>query len=144
MTQVERSALVMHTAEEMFKLINDVRRYPEFLPWCASVDVKEDTETDLVATLNLSKGGLNYSFTTHNKLQTPESMVLSLVDGPFTHLKGQWQFKRLSDEACKVSLNLEFGFSGKLTAIAMSKVFSQVANTMVDAFVKRADVVYGV
>ncbi|MGH1431976.1 MAG: type II toxin-antitoxin system RatA family toxin [Neptuniibacter sp.] len=142
MTQVERSALVLHTAEEMFDLINDVERYPEFLPWCAKTEVVSRTDEELVATLFLSKGGLNYSFTTRNQLNRPTRMTLELVEGPFSSLAGVWDFKVLSDEASKVSLNLQFDFSGKIASFAMSKVFNQVATTLVDAFVTRADQVY--
>ncbi|WP_420599972.1 type II toxin-antitoxin system RatA family toxin [Neptuniibacter sp.] len=142
MTQVERSALVLHTAEDMFDLINDVERYPEFLPWCAKTEVVSRTDEELVATLFLSKGGLNYSFTTRNQLNRPTRMTLELVEGPFSSLAGVWDFKVLSDEASKVSLNLQFDFSGKIASFAMSKVFNQVATTLVDAFVTRADQVY--
>ncbi len=142
MTQVDRSALVLHTAEEMFDLINDVERYPEFLPWCAKTEVVSRTDKELVATLFLSKGGLNYSFTTRNQLTRPTRMTLVLEEGPFSNLEGVWDFKVLSDEASKVSLNLNFEFSGKIASFAMSKVFNQVATTLVDAFVERADQVY--
>ncbi|MGH1460677.1 MAG: type II toxin-antitoxin system RatA family toxin [Neptuniibacter sp.] len=142
MTQVDRSALVLHTAEEMFDLINDVERYPEFLPWCAKTEVVSRTDEELVATLYLSKGGLKYSFTTRNKLTRPTQMTLELEEGPFSTLAGIWDFKILSDEASKVSLNLQFEFSGKIASFAMSKVFNQVATTLVDAFVTRADQIY--
>lgn len=143
MTQVNRSALVLHTAEQMFDLVNDVRTYPQFLPWCASTEVISEREDELVATLNLSKGGLKYSFTTRNRLQRPGRMEIALVEGPFSALCGIWVFTPLSDEACKVELTMDFEFKGKLTGMAMSKVFSSVATTMVDAFVSRADQVYG-
>lgn len=142
MTQVDRSALVLHTAQEMFDLINDVERYPEFLPWCARTEIISRTDDELVATLYLSKGGLKYSFTTRNTLNRPVSMTLELEEGPFSRLSGVWDFKPLSDEASKVSLSLQFEFSGKIASMAMSKVFNQVATTMVDAFVARADQVY--
>lgn len=142
MTQVDRSALVLHTAEQMFDLINDVQRYPEFLPWCAKTEIVSQTDEELVATLYLSKGGLKYSFTTRNQLQRPLKMTLALEEGPFSELVGEWDFKPLSDEACKVSLNLRFEFAGKIASMAMGKVFNQVATTLVDAFVTRADEIY--
>lgn len=142
MTQVDRSALVLHTAEQMFDLVNDVERYPEFLPWCAGVEVVSRSEEALVATLHLSKGGLKYSFTTRNRLVRPQQMTMELVDGPFSSLAGVWTFKALSEEASKVELSLQFEFSGKLSALAMGKVFNQIATTMVDAFVSRADQIY--
>lgn len=143
MTVVNRTALVLHTSEQMFDLINDVRRYPEFLPWCSGASVVSERSDVLEATLKLSKGGLSYNFTTRNDLERPHSMRISLVDGPFKRLEGVWSFTSLSDEACKVELNLSFEFEGKLTGLAMSKVFNGVATTLVDAFVERADKIYG-
>lgn len=142
MTQVDRSALVLHTAEQMFDLVNDVASYPQFLPWCTGATVHESDETVMQASLNVAKAGLKYSFTTRNQLQRPGEIKMALVEGPFSKLAGVWTFTPLSEEACKVSLSLEFDFSGKLTSMAMSKVFNQMAATMVDAFVSRADQVY--
>jgi ribosome-associated toxin RatA of RatAB toxin-antitoxin module len=126
----------------MFALIDDVERYPEFLPWCAKTEVVSRSDDAVVATLYLAKAGLKYSFTTRNQLKRPVQMTLELVEGPFSSLVGVWDFKVLSDEACKVSLNLQFEFSGKIAAMAMGKVFNQVATTLVDAFVSRADEIY--
>ena len=143
MTQIDRSALVFHSVEQMFDVVNNVHLYPEFLPWCASSEIITDTPEEMVATLLLAKAGLKYSFTTCNKLQKPALIEFELVEGPFEHLSGQWKFIALNDEACKVNLSMSFDFSGKIAAFAMSKVFSQVANTMVEAFVQRADDLYG-
>ncbi|MET4000957.1 type II toxin-antitoxin system RatA family toxin [Marinobacterium sp. MBR-109] len=143
MTQVNRSALVLHSAEQMFDLVNDVRNYPAFLPWCASTEVVSESAQELVATLHLSKGGLKYSFTTRNILQRPDSMEITLVEGPFSSFRGKWTFTPLSEDASKVELQMDFEFRGKLTGLAMSKVFNSVATTLVDAFVMRADTVYG-
>jgi len=143
MTQVNRSALVLHTAEQMFDLVNDVRNYPDFLPWCSSTSVVSESQGELVATLHLAKGGLKYSFTTRNILHRPEAMEITLVEGPFSSFRGAWSFTPLSEEASKVELQMDFEFKGKLTGLAMSKVFNSVATTLVDAFVMRADAVYG-
>lgn len=144
MTCINSSALVMHTAEQMFDLIDRVENYPDFLPWCSGTEVLERTEHELVATLHLSKAGFNYSFTTRNQLRRPEQMTLVLENGPFSSLSGVWDFKPLGDEACKVDFMMEFEFSGKIASLAMGKVFNQVASTMVDVFVKQADKLYGV
>ena len=143
MTHIKRSALVMHTQEQMFNIVNDVNAYPEFLPWCASTEVHHEDDKSIEATLHLAKAGLKYSFTTFNHLERPEKMEITLVKGPFSTLSGVWTFQKLSDEACKVNLDLNFEFAGRLTALAMSKVFNQVAATMVDAFVQRADAIHG-
>lgn len=142
MTQVDRSALVLHSAQQMFDIVNDVLAYPDFLPWCANTELLYEDEHKMEATLYLAKAGLKYSFTTRNRLTRPLRIELELVEGPFSQLSGVWTFEPLSDEACKVSLNLGFEFKGKLKSIAMSKVFNQVATTLVDAFVQRADKIY--
>ncbi|BBB24951.1 type II toxin-antitoxin system RatA family toxin [Amphritea japonica] len=143
MTQVDRSALVLHTAEQMFDLVNDVESYPQFLPWCSGTTLIESTDTTMQASLMVAKAGLKYSFTTRNEHERPGKIRIELVEGPFSSLSGVWLFQPLSDEACKVSLSLQFDFSGKLASLAMGKVFNQMAVTMVDAFVSRADQVYG-
>lgn len=143
MASIDRSALVLHSAEQMFCLVNDVRRYPEFLSGCRSTELISESDTELVARLHLSKGGLSYSFATRNQLFKPERMLLTLEEGPFSSLSGEWQFLSLSEEACKVVLHLEFEFANKVASLAMGKLFSQVAATLVDSFVQRADQVYG-
>ncbi|WP_336365836.1 type II toxin-antitoxin system RatA family toxin [Marinobacter sp. C2H3] len=140
--QIDKSALVMHSVERMFHLVNDVARYPEFLPWCAGAEVLEQDGEQITASLEIAKGGVRHRLTTRNRLNNPEGIEMNLVDGPFRNLKGQWHFKALSDSACKVILSLEFEFSGSLSRMAFGTVFSQAANTMVDAFCRRADDVY--
>jgi ribosome-associated toxin RatA of RatAB toxin-antitoxin module len=142
MTQIDRSALVFHSAQQMFDVVNDVHLYPEFLPWCAGSEVVSHTPTQMVASLHLAKAGLKYTFTTRNTLSEPNKIEFELVEGPFKHLSGLWNFASLDEDACKVNLNLSFEFANKVASLAMSKVFSQVANTMVEAFVERADRLY--
>lgn len=143
MSQIDRSALVLHSAERMYDLVDQVDRYPEFLPGCIKTEVISRTDDELVATLYLAKAGLKYNFTTRNKLSRPENMTLTLEQGPFSRLTGSWQFIALNDEACKVVLQLEFAIANKIAGAAVAKVFEQLASTMVDAFVSRADQVYG-
>jgi ribosome-associated toxin RatA of RatAB toxin-antitoxin module len=143
MTSITRSALVMHSAEQMYALVNDVETYPQFLSGCTSTELISKTDEELVASLTISKKGVNQTFTTRNKLQFPERMELTLVDGPFTQFLGVWNFYRLTDEACKVTLDMDFEVNGKLAGIALGAVFKQIATTMVDSFVSRAKQVYG-
>jgi len=138
MPTINRSALVPHTTEEMFQLVDDIDRYAEFLPWCTESSVLERSEDEVVATIMLSKGSLNKAFTTRNLLQKHKMIEMRLVDGPFKHLQGFWRFDSLNDHACKVSLDLDYEFSSKLVALAIGPVFNQIANTLVDAFVARA------
>jgi len=132
----------MYSAEQMYALVNDVESYPLFLPGCASTELISRNNNELVASLTISKMGVNQTFTTRNKLQYPERMELSLVDGPFSRFVGVWNFQRLSDEACKVSFDMDFEVSSKVTGMALGVVFKQMATTMVDSFVQRAKQVY--
>ena len=143
MITITRSALVMHSAEQMFDLINDVRRYPEFLQGCQATEVIAEGEDFIEARLTIAKAGMNQSFSTRNTLVRPERMEMRLVDGPFTRFEGIWRFQALSANACKVSLDMEFEVSNRLTGAALGAVFRQVANMMVDSFVKRAKQIYG-
>lgn len=139
---IDKSALVMHSAERMFALVNDIPRYPEFLPWCAGAEVHNITASELTASLEIAKGGVRHRLTTRNELLAPEQIEMVLVDGPFRNLRGRWYFRPLNDSACKVALQLEFEFSGSLARMAFGSVFSQAANTMVEAFCRRADELY--
>lgn len=143
MTTINRSALVAHSAAEMFNLVDDIDRYPEFLPWCRTATVHSRDEDEVRATLDLAKGGVQKTFTTVNRRQPGKMMEMRLLEGPFHHLEGFWRFDELSDSACKVSLDLEFEFNSKVVGMVFGPVFNQVANTLVDCFCKRADEVYG-
>lgn len=143
MAHIERSALVMYSAEQMFDLIHDVGRYPEFLPWCTAAHVVSDDEQALVAGMTVAKAGITQTFTTRNRKQRPEWMTMELEDGPFKQLNGIFKFQALSDEACKVTFEMDFEVSGKVLSMALTPVLKQATGTMVDAFVKRAEDIYG-
>lgn len=143
MPNIQKSALVPYSAAQMFALVNDIDAYQEFLPWCRSSQVLSRDEEELRATIEIAHGSLRKSFTTRNRFQQDKMMEMRLEEGPFRHLEGFWRFDTLGEQACKVSLDLDFEFSSKLVGLAMGPVFSQIANTLVDAFSKRAVQVYG-
>lgn len=143
MKTVQRSALVMHSDQSMFDLVNDVASYPTFMEGCQATEVFEQTEHQMVARLDLKKGGVKTSFMTRNKLQAPSVIEMSLEDGPFKSFKGVWSFKPLTPNACKVSLDLEFEFNSMAVGLAASKLFSNMANQLVDSLCRRADQIYG-
>lgn len=143
MTVIARNALVRHSADAMYALVNDIEAYPEYLPGCSGAQILRRDEGVMEARLDLSKAGIRYSFVTRNQLLPPHRIELSLVEGPFEHLQGFWQFHVLNERASKVSLNLEFEMAGRLLGLAAKKLFNGVANELVDAIVKRADKVYG-
>lgn len=143
MTHIQRSAIVMCSREALFDLVNDIERYPEFLPWCLAAHVESKTDTQITAQLTVGKSGIKQSFSTRNLLKRPEQMEMTLVEGPFKQLRGVWQFSELNSDACKVNFDLQFEFSNKLTALALGAVFNQAADTLVDAFCARANQLYG-
>ncbi|MBY8232209.1 SRPBCC family protein [Vibrio fluvialis] len=142
MKQVSRSALVSFSAYQMFHLVNDVARYPEFLPGCSGSRVIEASSEKMVASVDVSKAGISKTFTTSNELNYGESIIMNLVDGPFRTLRGGWYFTPLDEQACKVELKLEFEFSSKMIEMAFGKVFNELTSNMVNAFTKRAKQVY--
>lgn len=144
MPLISRNALVPYTVEEMYELVEDIESYPEFLPWCRSTEVLERNECEVSASIEIAKGALHKSFTTRNRHQKNKIIEMRLVKGPFKHLEGFWRFDTLKNaQASKISLDLDFEFENKLIAMAVGSIFNQIANTMVDAFTKRAVEVYG-
>jgi ribosome-associated toxin RatA of RatAB toxin-antitoxin module len=142
MPQVTRSALVPFSAEQMFNLVNDVASYPNFLPGCSGSRIIENSETAMVASVDVSKAGISKTFTTSNQPETGRKILMQLVDGPFKYLHGGWEFTPLDETACKVELKLEFEFTSKLVEMAFGKVFNELTNNMVNAFTQRAKQVY--
>lgn len=143
MAQVDKSALVPFPAEAMFDLVADVERYKEFLPWCSDSRLVSESENRLCGRIEVSRLGITQAFSTCNDLERPHRMGISLKEGPFRRLHGEWRFDALREDACKVILHLEFEFSGRLIDAAFGRVFNQVANSLVESFVKRAREVYG-
>lgn len=142
-THIQRSALLPYPAQALYDLVNDVARYPEFLPWCAASQVLDVTEDRMRAGLDIAKGGLSSRFVTCNTLVPGKSIELNLEDGPFTRLHGRWEFKPLGEKACKISLDLQFDYAGSIVRATLGPLFNQATNTLVDAFCQRAKALYG-
>ncbi|WP_086982450.1 SRPBCC family protein [Vibrio aphrogenes] len=142
MPQVNRSALVSFSAKQMYDLVNDVEKYPEFLPGCSGAKLLESTETSLTASVDVSKAGIRKTFTTSNTMEPGHRINLTLVDGPFKSLAGFWLFTPLDEFACKVELSLSFEFTNKLVEMAFGKIFNELTNNMVNSFTLRAKQVY--
>jgi ribosome-associated toxin RatA of RatAB toxin-antitoxin module len=141
--EIKRTALVLHPAIDMFRLVQDVPAYPEFLTWCLRAEVHEQTPEHQLASLVVKVSGITQAFTTRNRLVTGERLTLSLVDGPFQHLSGEWLFEPLGDEGSKVTLVLNFDFSSRVLSSAFRRGFTRIADRLVYEFSKRADDVYG-
>jgi ribosome-associated toxin RatA of RatAB toxin-antitoxin module len=146
MKTVHKSVLIWFSAEEMFALVTDVARYPEFLPWCDRARVLSATGTTMEAEVGISFAGIRQSFTTRNTHVPGRQVDLQLVQGPFSQLEGQWRFIPLGEageRACKVELDLRYTFKSATLAALVGPVFDKIAGSLVDAFVKRANQVYG-
>ncbi len=143
MAKVQKSALVPYSAQDMYALVADVPRYPEFLPWCRSASEVASDENHVTATIEVAKGPLHHSFTTRNTLTPGECIEISLVDGPFKRLDGTWRFEPRGEHGCRVAFDLEFDFSGRILSTVVGPVFHEIANSMVDAFCRRARSLYG-
>jgi ribosome-associated toxin RatA of RatAB toxin-antitoxin module len=143
MHTLKRNALVPHSAQQMFELVNAIEDYPRFLPWCHSSRIISRTEMEVVAELDINWKGIHKSFTTRNRLAPYEQITISLVNGPLHRLDGVWSFQVLDEHACKIMLDLEFEFTGHFIDRLFQPVFQHIANTLVDAFCKRAAELYG-
>lgn len=142
MNKVEKTVLVMHSAKQMYALVDAVEDYPKFLPWCGGVDLLVRTETNTSATLHINYHGLKQKFTTQNIKTFPHSMEIELKDGPFKHLDGSWRFIHLQPDACKIEFRLNYEFTNGFFEKLIAPVFNHIATTFVDGFVAQADKIY--
>ena len=145
MKNIHKSVLIWFSPEEMFRLVTDVDAYPQFLPWCDHARVLETTEQGMTTEVGIKMAGLKQSFTTRNTHVPGREVQMELIDGPFSNLSGGWTFSPVGDgtqRACKVELNLHYGFSSAALSAVVGPVFDKIASSLVDAFIKRAEQVY--
>ena len=127
----------------MFALVNDIKSYPDFLPWCSGTNVLEDKGESLTVTVSISVGKIKQTFTTANTIQAGTSISMKLIEGPFKELNGHWQFHDTVNGGCSVSLDMQFEFKNNLLKYTLGAVFKKITDSLVDAFIERARVVYG-
>jgi ribosome-associated toxin RatA of RatAB toxin-antitoxin module len=142
MQVVERSALVTFTVAQMFALVNDIARYPEFLPWCVGARVEDVSATERIATLKVARSVLQTEFTTRNTLLPDAEIHMQLMHGPFRDLTGEWRFEAIGTRGSRVHFRVEFEFKNRLTATAFNAIFEALCGTIIDAFVLRAQTIY--
>jgi len=142
MHRVLKSVLVPYSAARMFELVDRVDDYPRFLPWCGGARAIATRADGKTARIDIDFHGVKAHFTTDNVNRVPESIVITLKDGPFRHLHGEWRFQALAEDACKVEFELAYEFATHLLETVVGPVFNHVANTFIDAFVRRAEAVY--
>ena len=143
MREVRRSALLPYAPPQVYGLVADVERYPEFLPWCTEARILAGDEREVTVTLGLASGLARTKFTTRNRLEPPRSVTMSLVDGPFDQLEGRWEFAPVGDAGTRADLHVRFSTHGLVGAIALGPAFEAICNHLVDAFARRARQVFG-
>jgi ribosome-associated toxin RatA of RatAB toxin-antitoxin module len=142
MKSIARSAIVEHSAAEMYRLVEDIESYPQFLPWCIAAQVHSRTGDETRATLAVGMRGIRQSFSTLNRNRPGEAIDLALVEGPFRRFSAAWRFKPLGDTACRIEFSLEYEMASRALAKLLEPLFDHIADTMVDAFSRRADALY--
>ncbi|KAF1018101.1 MAG: type II toxin-antitoxin system RatA family toxin [Burkholderia sp.] len=143
MVHVHKTVVIHHSAEQMFDLVTDVADYPNFLPWCGGIEIRHQDETGMEAQIEINFKGIRQHFATCNTQERPHRIDMEFADGPFKKFTGYWCFTSLRAEACKIEFALHYEFTSMILEKIIGPVFSHIANTFVDSFVKRADQRYG-
>lgn len=142
MHTVQRSVLVPYTCAQMFDLVAEVDKYPQFMPWCGGASVQSRDEHGMQASITISFAGIRQSFTTRNEHDYPRQITFKLVDGPFSELTGKWEFMELSPDACKVVYTMQYAFANRGLERVVGPVFNRIATSFIDSFTQRAQACY--
>ena len=143
MHRISKSAIVPYSPQQMFELVNNINDYSNFLNWCDSSSILNETGNQITASVQINKNGFKQTFTTINSSRPYEAIKMQLLDGPFDELQGEWRFEPLGENAAKVYLDLEFSFKSKIADMTISPLFKSIANSQLDAFIERAKQIYG-
>lgn len=143
MHTVKRSVLLPYSCKQMFNLVAEVEKYPEFMPWCGGASVSQRDEKGMEASVTISIAGIRQTFTTRNEHDSPNRIILRLVKGPFSTLTGDWQFIPLGEDGCKIVFTMDYEFSSRALEMVVGPIFNRVANSFIDSFTRRAQEVYG-
>lgn len=143
MHTVQRSVLVPYSRAQMFDLVADVAKYPEFMPWCGGTTVHRHDDKGMEASITISIAGVKQTFTTRNDHDYPRLITFHLVNGPFSTLTGNWEFHELDENACKVVYIMEYAFSSRALEAVVGPIFNRIATSFIDSFTQRAQAVYG-
>ncbi len=142
MKKISRTALLPYSAKQMYDIVNDVADYSNFLPWCGDSEIVSVSELEMIASVTIAKAGIRQTFKTRNHLVPNERIEMHLLEGPFKALKGEWSFKVLDVDACKIQFEVEFEVSNGLLNAAIGPIFEHIASTLVDSFCERAKQMY--
>ena len=139
MHNIHKSAIVLHSAQKIFQLVDSVENYPQFLPWCGSTQIIKRDNDKTIASIEINYKGIRQTFTTKNTKKQNQEMMIKLIDGPFKSLSGQWMFKNIDKDSCQIELKLEYEFSNIILEKLISPLFNMIANTFIDEFIKEAN-----
>ena len=139
MFTIKKQAIVFHSKERMFELVDQVEDYPTFLPWCGETEVLARNKDITRAKINIRFKGIKQSFTTENHKTYPDKMVINLIDGPFKKLEGEWRFIEIEEGSSRIELELHYEFKNFILEKLISPAFSVIANTFIDSFVAKAN-----
>jgi len=142
MHTVERSVIVPYTPAQMFDLVSDVAKYPEFMPWCGGAEVLSESESGMTASIMIRIARISQSFTTRNTHDYPNRIHLELVDGPFSNLTGDWKFSPLGEDGCKIDFVMQYQFSSRALEVVVGPIFNRIATSFIDSFTERANELY--
>lgn len=142
MATIRQTKVVPYQAKQMYALVDDIKTYKDFLPWCEASEEHYRDADSVKASITIKAAGIEKSFSTHNLVQTNKMIEIRLLDGPFSHLEGFWRFDETDNGQCKVSFDLEFEFSNKIVGMMAGPFFYQATSTMLEAFCKRAEEIY--
>ena len=139
MHKVRKNAIVFHSKEKMYRLVDLIENYPNFLPWCGSTKIIERDNNKTIASIEINYKGIKQTFTTENTKKINEKMIIKLINGPFKSLTGEWIFKEMAKDSCQIELKLEYEFSNIILEKLISPVFNMIANTFIEEFIKEAN-----
>ncbi len=142
MSQLHKSLFVPFSTEQMFRVVNNIASYPDFLPWCGGARVLSHTGNELHAEITIAKGPVNLAFSTKNLITPNESIDMKLMSGPFKHLSGRWLFEPRGERSCQITLSMNFEFNNRLMTMTIGPVFEQIVGSLVNAFKQRANQLY--
>ncbi len=143
MYKIQRSLHVPYSSRQMFCLVAEVDKYPDFMPWCGGTEIQYFDEENVLASINIDFHGIHQRFTTHNKHYYPARIELELVEGPFSFLSGKWTFQNYPEKTCKIFFSMEYTFSLRIIELVIAPVFKNIISSFVDSFLNRADIIYG-
>ena len=136
------SRAVDYTPEQLYDLVADMGRYPQFLPWCVGARVRSKSDTGAICDLTIGFGPFRESFTSRVTLDRPRRVTVAYEKGPFRYLNNHWTFAP-DPRGCKVDFFVDFEFRSRILQAAIGVVFHEAVRLMVNAFLTRARVVYG-